>query len=217
MLDLIGLREVCTTDFENAYDYGGDPDEHRSSDAEERAEAVPVYRLGRRFDAIVEKGCGYADLPRICPHRSRSYFYAGSEAVHMSPSDGGRSEAVPGDGLSSDSRDTPRPRYHSSSYRKTIVRAMVVAVIALTLRTQNGTDLNDDGGDNVWGRYELHRTRAPFRCDNSARKADHCRNSNLFDMVCILTQGRRAAPSAEAKVNERLAMKLELVFMQGNP
>ena len=66
MLDLIGLKEVSTADFDNVDCYDNGPGEHHSSDTEERAEAVPVDRLGQRFDGIVEKGCVYADLPRIC-------------------------------------------------------------------------------------------------------------------------------------------------------
>ena len=95
MIDFIGLKEASTYELEIAERYDDNPNEHHTSDVEERAVPVPVYWLGRRFGAIVEEGVVRAKPPWVCSAPLAVVLSRWRHGRHRSPPEGGRSVAAP--------------------------------------------------------------------------------------------------------------------------
>ena len=97
MLDLIGLKEVSTTEFEKAGDSYERHNKHHSNENKEGGGPASVHRLGPNLDTIFKKGRGYVDLPWNWLHPSGSGLSTGREAVHKSASQEYRDDTDPGD------------------------------------------------------------------------------------------------------------------------
>ena len=147
MLELIGSEEVVTIEFENAEDNNGDSDDgHPSNNSWRNLLGLSDVGACDKVKAIAVPVSLYGS--GLSPRR--------------------RSDLLLGDGSSSGRQEAPHREQlygrstreqHHGKYRKTIVNAIVVAIIALTLRTQSGTAPAAMSRGNERSRSELHNTK----------------------------------------------------------
>ena len=191
--------------------------EYDSIGSEKRVEEASAHWLRQSIGTIFEKRHGYVDLPWNWLTPSGSGLSTVRKAVHRSSSednegfsyDATDDDADPRNGFSSGSSDTPRPRYRSKYSRRIGVGAIIVAAIAMVLRAQRDTNLDENDGGKDWERYELHKSIGPVRYANCSKDSRPRPNELIVRQGMHPIQGRRIAARAEANRNVCLAMGLE--------